>query len=724
MPNEEIVAKIEELKRICDPNENEAKLVLELKQINDKIINIQKELAELENTPDALFYDEIQESRDATRKAELQRQIKELEKKASILEMELTELKEKEAKKVKELQELQQNKNENIARASIMKDYLETLESISAKENTENILKEVEKKVDEDTDFFKRLAEEYQEIQEEIEQKVTLLEETNNKRKDLNAQLEQLSKDLANNESYINKEKKEETANRISELKEEMNNLQARQGEIVSDLIMLVSRAHQAALDGEMVSILNKIKAVKEALLQKTFMEIPEDSIQDEVAKAIEERQTFYNQISGKNYELSGLSAADERIEELNASLARWTEEMNNLQAKKDEIDNGTKYGSARKIEELNTKIATQEKEVEEFSNKENLTNEEIAALDKRKKEIAAQKEVLNRYFADQSANIEEATIIETNIEMIKKRMEAAKVEIKELRKKSKSLAGIDLLSKIKDNNELQTYVKKVMDLKKLPEYKRMLVIVDEVLETLGKDIVVPQIEEQEEKLTTSSEIQSSPINEKEKISEVHPIEEVQADEIKAVPSIKEVNTSLNKAESNQASLNQSNTGVLFEQAFKESSTNVAMSDELNKEINRVLNDTANNGVSFEEKKKESNPTEIVNPFANINDLKPVEGTLIQESVTKPLKVESQETIGALASSKKQVSTSIEPAPNVVPQSTTQKVVNMVPTEPQVTNIQPDNSFIATEPSTNSIDDFFAAQWGEVSEGQTLGKVA
>ena len=35
MPNEEIVAKIEELKRICDPNENEAKLVLELKQIND-----------------------------------------------------------------------------------------------------------------------------------------------------------------------------------------------------------------------------------------------------------------------------------------------------------------------------------------------------------------------------------------------------------------------------------------------------------------------------------------------------------------------------------------------------------------------------------------------------------------------------------------------------------------------------------------------------------------
>ena len=219
------------------------------------------------------------------------------------------------------LQELQQNKNENIARASIMKNYLETLESISAKENTENILKEVEKKVDEDTDFFKRLAEEYQEIQEEIEQKVTLLEETNNKRKDLNAQLEQLSKDLANNESYINKEKKEETANRISELKEEMNNLQARQGEIVSDLIMLVSRAHQAALDGEMVSILNKIKAVKEALLQKTFMEIPEDSIQDEVAKAIEERQTFYNQISGKNYELSGLSAADERIEELNERM-------------------------------------------------------------------------------------------------------------------------------------------------------------------------------------------------------------------------------------------------------------------------------------------------------------------------------------------------------------------------------------------------------------------
>lgn len=722
MPNEEIVTKIEELKRICDPNENEAKLVLELKQINDRITNIQKELAELENTPDALFYDEIQESRDTTRKAELQRQIRELEKKASILEMELAELKDKEAKKVKELQELQQNKNENIARASKMKDYLETLESTGAKENNENILKEVEKKVDEDTGFFKRLAEEYQKIQEEIEQKVTILEETNNKIKDLKAQLEQLSQDLLNGENYINKEKKEETASRIAELKEEMNNLQARQGEIVSDLIMLVSRAHQAALDGEMVSILNKIKSVKEALLQKTFMEIPEDSIQDEVAKATEERQTFYNQISGKNYELNGLQAADERIEELNASLARWTEEMNNLQAKKEEIDNGTKYGSARKIEEINEKIVTQEKEVEEFSSKENLTNEEIAALDKRKKEIAAQKEILNRYFADQNANIEEATIIEKNIEMIKKRMEAAKVEIKELRKKSKSLAGIDLLSKIKDNNELQTYVKKVMDLKKLPEYKRMLVIVDEVLETLGKDIVVPPIEEKEEDLTAvESEIrEETPILEEPSI-DIHPIEEVKADEINVTPSIEEAKEEVAKEESRselKAATEQTSSGVVFEPAFNETALkdSIASSndDELNREIANALSSSASKVVSAEEIKKET--PQVDNPFANLNNLQPVTNASLSETNT-PLKVANLEDIVVTGPTKKeQKGEDLHKEPQQV-----ESIAQVPQQDASIEQIVP-----PVESTTNSIDDFFASQWSEVNtnDNMTFGKVA
>ena len=38
MPNEETIARIEELRKICDPHEKEANLVLELKQISDKIV--------------------------------------------------------------------------------------------------------------------------------------------------------------------------------------------------------------------------------------------------------------------------------------------------------------------------------------------------------------------------------------------------------------------------------------------------------------------------------------------------------------------------------------------------------------------------------------------------------------------------------------------------------------------------------------------------------------
>lgn len=719
MPNEEIITKIEELKKICDPNEKEANLVLEHKKINEEIINIQRELSELRNIPDTLYYDEIQEARDTTRKAELQRQIKGLEKKVSILEKELKELKEKETNKFEELKAIQQKKNENISRASEMRTYLDTLESVSAKENTENILKEIEKKVEEDSNIFQSKALEYQKLQESIEQKATLIEDNKKNIENLQKQLEQISNELVNGDKYVNQAKKQEDLDRITELENRLQSLQDRQREIVDDPIMILSRAHEAAINGDMVTILNKIKSVKELLLGKPSMEVPEDNIEEQTAKAIEDRDTYFNQINGKNYEATGLEAAEERIEDLNASLAKWAEELNNLKTNKEEIDSGIRYGSARKIKEINEKLAMQEKEVEDFESKESLTNDEVVAIDKRKKEIAAQKEILNRYFADQSANIEEAECLETTIKLIEARRLAATEEIKELKKISKSLVGIDLLSKIKDNNELQIHVNKVMDLKKLPEYRRMLVFVDEILDLLGKDIVIPPIEEQKEDLTIGNETKNVSTQE-EKTIEIHPIEEVKADEINVTPPIKEekeeISLEENSSRMQQGSPFQNNTKVVFEKAFKEPINN---DDELNKEIDKVLNDTANNVVSFEKKKQESSTAEIVNPFANISDLKTVEASPKLESVTKPLKVENQETIVSLDSSKKQ-----EQVSNITPQTSTQKVVEVASVEPQVTNIQPTTSFTAPELSTNSIDDFFAQQWGEVSEEQTLGKVA
>lgn len=740
MPNEEIIAKIEELKKICDPNEKEANLILEHKKINEKIINIQRELSELRNISDTLYYDEIQAARDTTRKAELQRQVIGLEKKVSVLEKELKELQEKEAKKFEELKALQQKKNENTARASVMKNYNDILESTSAKENTENILKEVEKKVEEDSTIFEEKAKEYKKLQGDIEEKANLINETKKNIENLQNQLDQLSKDLSNGDKYINQTKKQEDKDKIVKLEENLQSLQNRQKEIVGDIIMLLSRAHEAAINGDMVSILNKMKSVKELLLGKPSMEVPENSIEEQTAKAIEDRDTYFNEINGKSYGMNGLEVAEERIEDLNASIAKWTEEENNLKTGKEEIDSGLKYGCARKIAEINEKIATQEKEVEEFESKESLTNDEIVAIDKRKKEIAAQKEILNRYFADQTANIKEAECLEATIKLIEERRTAAVEEIKELKKISKSLAGIDLLSKIKDNNELQNYVNKVMDLKKLPEYRRMLVFVDEILDSLGKDIIVPPIEEKEEEIKTDTDVKS--ISTQEENIEIIPIEEVKEDILTITPPLKEETEEIKLGDSKtqQEIPIQNNTGVVFEQAFKEPSIN---NDELTKEIDKVLSATPSDIVSSQEKKEENSTAEIVNPFANISDLKTVEDTSVQESITKPLKVENQEAIVSLDSFKQP-----EQVSNVPPQMATQKVVEMAPIESQTikresnnlfTSVESptdlmiqeepqerqDNSINAIESSTNSIDDFFNDMWNEAStDNQILGKVA
>lgn len=719
MPNEETIARIEELRKICDPHEKEANLVLEVKQISDKILKIQKQLSELRNISDTFYYDEIQEARDTTSKAEIQRQKRELEKEISILEKELVELKDQEEKKFKRLKDLQQNKKENIDEVSNIKSYLETLDSPSAKENAENILKELEKKVEEDTDIFKIQAAEFKELQERIEQKVTLINELKEKIENLEKQFNQLTNDLSSGDKYINYPKKQEDLNRIEALEKELQSLQARQSEIVDDPIMLLSKAHEAALNGDLVSILNKIKSIKELLLGKPFMEVPADSIQEQTAKAIEERDTYFNQINGKNYQTDGFEAAEERIEELNALLATWAEEINNFKTKKEEIDNGTKYDSAKKINEINEKIAQQEEEVKTFESKESLTNEEIAALDKRKKEITAQKEILNRYFADQNAIIAEAQCLENVINLIESRRKAATEEIKELRKISKSLSGIDLLTKIKDNNELQVNVNRVKDLMKLPEYRRMLGILDEILDLLGKDIVVAPIEEQEENLAVGQNEEN--IAKSELTTEVQPVEEVVADKIDIIPTIEEENkaNSLNANiyETSKAPLGQSNAKVVFEPAFEINNND----EELNREIDKVLSSVAINDISLENNKQENSSIEVENPFANIGELKTVESSSIQDNNKAPLKVESQEVVA--------MEEPLKTSENVVPfnpQVTTQKVVEIAPVEPETTKEQMITPSATIEPTTNSIDDFFAQQWGEVSndEVQSLGKVA
>lgn len=721
MPNDEIVTKIEELKKICDPNETEATLVHELKQINEKIASIQSQLSELKNIPDVVYYDDIQESRDITRKAELNKQIIELEKKVSLLEIELKDLQTKEEKLHKALEALQQNKNKNSDIVSTVSAYEATLSSSESKDNFSTILKSIEKEVSEDTKEFRDLAVQYKELQAAIEEKADIINSIKENIKNYRKQLEQISIDLANREKYINQEKKNNDLAKITALEKELQSLIEQQAKIVENPIMLISLASKAALDGDLVAILNKIKSVKESLLQKPFMDIPEDSIQEETARAIEDRNTFYSQINGKDYTSKGLPAANERIDDNNAYMAKWIEEVNTLKARKEEIDNGTKYGSARKINEIAEAIKLHYEEVEAYENKESLTSDEEVALDKRKKEIEALRKVLNSYFADQKANIKEAEIIQENIKILEDRIELANLEIKDLRKMSKSLAGIDSMSKKKDSDALQERVNIVMDLKKLPDYRRMLVIVDEILDTLGKNIVVPTIEEKEEVLV-AGEIKSPQIEvaKEEQGSEVHPIEEVKADELNVVSSIAEVSeeipTSENIGEIKPQTIQQiqeKTSGVVFEPAFKEEIKKdmSPIDNELNKEINKVLSESASKVVSSEEIRKEAKVEEPINPFANISDLKTVESGPEGVNQNQP-KMETQAIEGVFKEK--------EPTAYIEPQVASPDEVSL--RTPKVDNIT------AFEPatSTNSIDDFFAEQWGEVSneDVQTLGKVA
>lgn len=725
MPNDEIVNKIEELRKICDPNETEATLVHELKQINEQIANIQSELSELKNIPDTLYYDEIQESRDITRKAELQKQDRELEKQVSIHEMELKDLKSKEAELNKALKELQQTKNQNVSTASKVSEYEATLTTLEAKDNMKTILTEVDKKVEDDNKAFHELAVQYKEVQVAIEEKASLIDSIKENRNNLQNQMSQLSNDIKDGNKYINQEKKNKDLAKIAELEKKLQSLTERQADIVSNPIMLLSLANKAALDSDLVTTLNKIKGVKESLLQKPYMDIPEDSIDEQMNRAIEERETFYNQINGKDYDSNGLPAADERIDDINASIAKWVEEINTLKARKEEIDNGTKYRSADKINKITEEIKRLSEEVADFETKENITSEEEVAIDKRKEEIKALKQILNRYFADQNANIEEAKCIERNIELLNARTAASKAEIKDLRKMSKYLDGIDILSRKKDRDELKKYVDAVMDIKKLPQYHRMLVIIDEILDTLGKDIVVPTIEEQEETLVTDKvetevqAIEQQAEETKEPINEIHPIEDVKADEITpplvedqeeiVIDSTQDTNS---KVEDNKTS------GVVFEQAFKEEPVKEEMTslsdEELVAEIDKTLNGTASKVVNKEEIKPQT--IENINPFANISDLQTVESDIqkasaistpaIDPSTPSTLKVENQEGVVVKFPAKENIQSASLEAP--------------------VKETDQISSIASQELSANPIDDFFAAQWEQVTNDdvQALGKVA
>ena len=552
----EVIAKIDSLLKISEPQSNIETLKVELREIECSIKEINLNIKELKSSMnDDKYFDASAEIVDKNIEISLAKKIKSIKKsleelenqieKQSILEQNLNDKIEKIKKEI-----VEQNSFIEILKEKIASNF------DFDKENFKTLLKENEQKLKSNEKELTKLTKDYEKIQGKLEVLSFSKKELKTKIDDETEKLLDVKANLLNKRGYVNNDLKKEDQETLELLEKKLKDLEDSKNRILENPLMIAEEAKNYLLDDDKTGCLKKVKELKDLISKIPYMSIngvnSSENLKIELENAEAKRDEFSSMINSKNYESVDTTLIKDRLTFIQDKKINIEKDINELSEK-------IKSTDTVELEDLNNRINYCENEVKVIEDKinefnSNFENEELtlskksslqAALDKKRDELANINKLLECYKNDRKDLITKSFDIEKNyINKLKEDINVIDKEIKELEKilmtSSKSKNTIEIendKNKLKELNDNIKAIKKRQNLKKSPEeiYDEIELslgtemdsfendaVTSEIVETpanindLEQDNVIEQEEERENDKIDKTVIEDSPINSNE----------------------------------------------------------------------------------------------------------------------------------------------------------------------------------------------------------------
>ncbi len=499
----EVIAKIDSLLKISEPQSNIETLKVELREIECSIKEINLNIKELKSSMnDDKYFDASAEIVDKNIEISLAKKIKSIKKSLEELENQIV--------KQSILEQNQHDKIEKIKKEIVEQNaFIEILkEKIASnfdfdKENFKTLLKENEQKLKSNEKELTKLTKDYEKIQGKLEVLSFSKKELKVKIDDETEKLLDVKANLLNKRGYVNNDLKKEDQESLELLEKKVKDLESSKNKILENPLMIAEEAKNYLLDDDKTGCLKKVKELKDLILEIPYMTIngvnASENLKIELENAEAKRDEFSSMINSKNYESVDTTLIKDRLTFIQDKKSNIEKDINELSEK-------IKSTDTVELEDLNNRINYCENEVKVIEDKinefnSNFENEELtlskrsslqAALDKKKEELDNINKLLECYKNDRKDLITKSFDIEKNyIDKLKEDINVIDTEIKELEKilmtSSKSKNTIEIendKNKLKELNDNIKAIKKRQSLKKSPEE-----IYDEIELALGAEM-------------------------------------------------------------------------------------------------------------------------------------------------------------------------------------------------------------------------------------------
>lgn len=486
----DITRKIDTLVEMSESTLNVDTANAELQEIDSRVIFLNTELDLLnEEGKKEKYFKASEKQVDENIKVSLEAKIKKQERAIQNLQKEIDNVVDEEIMLHNILTKLQNSITSSNEYIGILNDRYSAISDSENKAYYQKLLQDENQKLEDLIASLHLKEEEHNSVLQNLNTLNSDMAEMQEQLENEKSRLAETKSNLLNPLSYINEEMKKIDEDRKSEIIKELENLEKRREEILSDPVMIANEAKALIIEDDRENALAKIKELVSIAKSKPFMDIPNGTelaalLKDEEESAILARDEFAGFIDTKNYMDQDNKVIEERINYLDLEINGLEEKIRMAKEEIKKID-------TIEIQQLNERL---ENTLEVESELENdLRNYQIimeseqedktpkrrailaAAFNTKQNELANVLNLVNHYKYDQKILIGKAYKLEAiDIKKYEEEIFARQEEILEMTALLKNTNKVkDVLAIENDKKKLKELDDAVKDIKHRAKYSQ-----------------------------------------------------------------------------------------------------------------------------------------------------------------------------------------------------------------------------------------------------------
>ena len=468
------------LVKMCRSKSDGPSLRVEEEEILEKINAAEQEIEDIKASLEEETYDTSAEMADRNIEIITKKQLQSLKAELKEKNKELNRLKDLENESYNATSLLRENKASNEKYITSMQERLSENTDREVLDRYNALITETLTKVNELSEELKEENSSYEDIQNSILQTSADIE-------DLEARIDKKKKLLAETQTnledknnYIDKTKKEKNQKRIVDINKKIEDLQIRLEMIRKDPKYIETKIKDVLNSKEDVqNARDYISELVKIVIEQPYINVPVDnSLEEELLRATQARDSFANEIDQKSYNILEANTPEKvRTEFLNKRIEEWNKELQKLYTKISEVDKDSQYNYEENDRIIQEMIKSLKNDLKEFERAYNETPENNigvkasleVALEEKKEDIVEAEKIANAFKTNEAEDIANATrTIKYQCEQLNNNIREAEEEIKRIRNRlmSRKSGLIDIASRNKDKDVLRDLAQTVIDLK------------------------------------------------------------------------------------------------------------------------------------------------------------------------------------------------------------------------------------------------------------------